>query len=387
MQNIELLFEKNRKAIYKIKITKGQIIFINKDSLFTGKNINTIIEFINAIHFQYPGVRMPIFINLGDITFIDKLTFVFLECICYSLIDKYRQEVHIFSKVKKSIGTEGAYSSPLLLLNSGKIDNMIKFKDKFKKDTYGYHLRRVISGKDRDNTNFLGELFEEIDSFLTPFGVQDDCKDDISKVIVELVGNSCEHGISDCLIDVDVTGDYSRRVNDIVDSDDYYGINIVVLNFSDKLIGDGIKRKIAERFDCDGRYKNIYSAYEYHKSKFSSEYLEEDFYNITAFQHKISGREHCESTGGTGLTQLIKSLEKRSSAHKCYMISGGRAVHFLQNTIDFDEDNWVGFNKAKNYINGIPEKRVISECYIYMPGTAFNLNFVMKGKKIYGKED
>ena len=55
----------------------------------------------------------------------------------------------------------------------------------------------------------------------------------------------------------------------------------------------------------------------------------EDFYNICSFQHKISGRKDVKSTGGTGLTKLIQTLEKMSDAHKCYVVAGKKVVNFL----------------------------------------------------------
>jgi hypothetical protein len=387
MNNIDLLLNKNNKSITKIKIQEKCAVFDNKEEIFSGKTIGRIIKFVNSLHNQYPKLKIPIIFNLGEISFIDKLSYILLECICYNLIVNYKQKVHILCTVKKEIGTEGAYSSPLLLLNGIDKDNIQKFGQKFIKDTYGYHLRRVINGNELENSNYLGLLYQEVDSFLKIFSVDEQCRDDISEVVAELVGNACEHAGSDCLVDIDVSSGYNKSTNNVIDEDNYYyGINIVVVNFSETLLGNDIKKKVSLKSDCETeRYKKVYNAYDFHKKQFNDEYKKEDFYNITAFQHKISGRQKYESTGGTGLTQLVKSLEERSEAHRCYVISGDRALNFYQEMLEFNSDQWIGFNEQNDYFSNIPENGVVTECLINMPGTAYNLNFVMKGEKINGE--
>ena len=41
-------------------------------------------------------------------------------------------------------------------------------------------------------------------------------------------------------------------------------------------------------------------------------------------------------------------------------------------------NRWVGFNSNGNYLNSPPEKDCFGKSAIIMPGTAYNLNFVLK---------
>ena len=88
-------------------------------------------------------------------------------------------------------------------------------------------------------------------------------------------------------------------------------------------------------------------------------------------------------TGGTGLTKLILSLAERSDAYRCYVVSGNRAINFYKELLEYDNERWIGFNKEKDYVSNIPGKNnngeeVVSETLMFMPGTGYNLNFVME---------
>ena len=98
---------------------------------------------------------------------------------------------------------------------------------------------------------------------------------------------------------------------------------------------------------------------------------------MTAFQHKISGREN-SITGGTGLTKLIESLETRSETHICYVQSGKRVVIFKPEYLSYNDDGWLGFNENNDYLTTAPQENLFSGNHYLLPGTAFNLNFVMK---------
>lgn len=194
----------------------------------------------------------------------------------------------------------------------------------------------------------------------------------MSEVAVELAGNSHEHAKSNCLIDIDVAPGYSK----IDREGNYYGVNLVVLNLSDILMGYGIKDKINNK--CGDRYNSVSEAYINHSKYFDSNYTEEDFFIIASFQDKISGNKDKFCTGGKGLTKLIASLEERSDTYCCYMISGNRILNFAHDVLEYDNDGWIGFNDEKNFLECLPRKNVIGTNNMYFPGTAYNLNFVLK---------
>lgn len=387
MRYIELLLNSNKTSNKKVRLNNGIVRIRIDDELFSGITLKHIAEMINAIHKQYKGIKIPIEFYFGRTAFIDKLTFIIFECMCYDLIKNYGHYIQVFMSVdtRDDIHSAGILSSPLLLLNGTKKDKVKKYTEKFEKDLYGKHFRRLIAGDNKEDTNYLGRLYEEIDSFLKPFSIEENSRDKIGNVISELVGNACEHGKSDCLIDIDVAQNYTKVVGDMTDGKSYCGINIAVVNFSEILLGDGIYNNVIKNEErvLNDRYSDVIKAYKNHSKLFTQEYIVEDFCNITVFQHKISGRGEDSLTGGTGLTKLIQSLEERSDAYRCYVVSGKRAVNFYKELLEYNDDKWIGFNQENDYISKIPSEidennLVISESLMYMPGTAYNLNFVMK---------
>ena len=368
----------------KIKISNNhcaECYVGNSAGLWTGIEIRKIIVFVNQLLRQFPNVKVPVHFYFEGNTFIDKLTYVFIECICYYLVAKGHY-VQIYLNVKPSIGIEGIASSPLLLLNNTKISSVKKYPVKFAKDAYLKHYRRIVDARNV-SSNVTGDIYTEIDSCLKVFDLQDEFIDKVALTISELVGNAIEHAKTDCLIDVDVTTPYRKEGEENIRS--YYGVNIVVLNFSPKLLGDDLKEKVIYAEDVTGRYSNVKEAYDFHSNYFSESYLEDDFCNISAFQHKISGRKDiANGVGGTGLTTLIKSLEKMSDNYRCYVITGSRCINFDHQFLEYNQDGWLGFNDNNDYFTSVPDSQLINECLIYMPGTAYNLNFVMKGEKIDG---
>lgn len=406
MKNIELLpnisrahykqwtMNKGTLQIHLSMINKGKGNFFegndtDSKSLFTGCEIGQLMGVILSAEEKYKGIKFPIVITLPNIDFIDKLTYVFLECICYYFIERKGHQVFLQMSCSEKIQTKGVFSSPLLLLTTGKKEKNIKYLEKFKFDIFGYHFRRIIDGVNREATNYLGEFGQQVDSFLKPFGIDEKCRDMFATVCSELVGNACEHAKSDCLVDIDVAPGYTKVLEDgSIDKKYYYGINIAVINFSETMIGDGISNILnsEENLDEIERYRYVKKAFMNHKSLFDEYYCETDFFNITAFQDHISGRKEVIKTGGTGLPKLIKSLQEMSDTYRCYMISGNRCINFEKEQLEY-QNGWIGFNSTNDYLNSSPDFGICTECLVYMPGTAYNLNFVMEGAQIKDEEN
>lgn len=378
MKNVIKIFEKNKICSGRLKLKYGAILYESHDKIFSGQTILKIINFINNVHKKYKNVKIPIIFSFGRVKIIDKLSYILLECICYSLMRDYHHKVYLFWEPEHDILTDGVFSSPLKLLNSKEDDNLNKFLVKFKMEIYQHHFRRIISGENKKDTNYLGNLLQELDSFLKFFFIAEEYRDQITEVIAELVGNACEHGNTDCLLDIDVTNDHLKSVKNITQTGSFYGINIAIVNFSDILLSDGIKDKIKNNKLNVGRYVELEKAYNYHKTLFSEKYLYTDFCNIAALQDKISGRYEHSLSGGTGLTKLIHSLQEKSDTDSCYVVSGDRCVYFVKELLNYDENDWLGFNSQKDFFYAIPDESTTVGCYIYLPGTAYNLNFVMK---------
>lgn len=378
MRNIDKIFEANPRSSSKIELIKGQAVFECYDRILSGLTIEKIINFVNTIHKKYKKINISIVFSFGYIKLADKLSYILFECICYELINNYHHRVYIYWTPQNDILTDGVFSCPLKLLNDKRPGNQALFIKKFEMEIYQHHFRRVIDGEEKENTNYLGKLLQELDYFLKYFDITEEYRDQIAEVIAELVGNACEHGASDCLLDIDITNDHLKSIKNIPQEGIFYGINIVIVNFSKTLLGDGIKNKIETHNLSTERYVQLGKAYNYHKQFFSNEYTYDDFCNIAALQDKISGRPHHNLAGGTGLTKLIHSLQEKSDMDSCYVLSGNRCVIFDRNLLNYDNQDWLGFNTNQDFLNSLPDEKAITDCYVFLPGTAYNLNFVMK---------
>ncbi|MBW4847962.1 MAG: hypothetical protein KZY87_20585 [Lachnospiraceae bacterium] len=375
LDNDLLFLYNNKESRDKVSLTKDKrIMYKFNTARINGYAIERFLTFINGIHSRFRHMKLPIVINLGKAMFEDKLTICIFETICYNLIKTYGHHIRLLYSISPDIRTEGFGSSPLLLLGTTDKKHIDKFTTKFIKDSYGNHYRRILSGNEKADSNFLCILMSDIDTFLKVYNIQEDCRDEISEVIVELVGNAVEHTKADCLLDIDITKEYTLKETGEI----CYGINIVILSYSRQLLGKDLKDKILADSKFGERYSYVKQAYFNHLKQFTEDYTEEDFFNISSFQHKISGSRTKITNGGTGLTKLICSLEKRSEDHECYVISGTRVVNFKRDFLEYDNDDWIGFNSEHNFKDKIPAEGIISFCPVCIPGTAYNLNFVMK---------
>lgn len=374
MKNDNLLFEYNGILNNnKLNLSNKKYIYVNNKFRFDGKSIDNIIKFVNKVEQKNSRNKIPILFKLGKIEIADKLTFIIFECICNYLI-KNNRRVYVEFETERNIYTEGIASSPLLLLDVRNKQSSEKYLKTFKSEIFGSKYRRVVTVEENNDPYLLSKIMTDLDSFLKVFSVIKQYRDAITEVIVELVGNALEHAQTDCLIDLDVTEEYKKEEAD----GEYYGINITIVNFSEKVLGYSISEKVRHPDLLNERHSHLNKAYDMHKNFFNEDYTETDFYHIATFQHKISGRMNIESTGGIGLTSLIKGLEDYSDAYHCYVITDNRALFFLHDYLNFNEENWIGFNKENDFLNCIPADDVVRPNGIKMPGTAYNLNFVMK---------
>lgn len=374
MRDINLLFERNViPTNYKIRIENARIEYTCIDYPINDASLEKILRFSNYILNRYQGIGIPIHFKFVQTRFIDKLTYVVFDCICAFLIQN-GFPVSISFQRQDAINTAGAMSSPLLLLFSSRHDNIEKFKTKFVFDIYGNHYRKILTKEEMQGTDILSRTLDDIADFQKIFDVDDEYRETISEVLVELVGNAGEHGESDCLIDFDIAPNYQKKG----ESGEFIGINIAIANFSHYLLGTSLKEKILDNQQLDHRHELVKHAYFYHQEHFDQTYTLDDFFTIAAFQHKISSRRHNSVTGGTGLTMLIQSLESRSDAHMCYVHSGLKRFAFLPQFLKYNDDGWIGFNASNNFFHDIPNKSLFSQSKLFFPGTCYNLNFVMK---------
>lgn len=375
MNNLGLLLSDNLDLpFYKVEITNGCFVYREKNGEISSLSVRNIIRFIKTIIIKYSQVKLPIVFEFGTATFADKLTYIIFECLCYYLIEEKSYKVKVLMKIRKHIHTAGIESSPLQLLSSYDDEHIARYKKSFRSEIYLNHFRRVITKEMLAQPDFLCQLMDDVARFQNFFDVNSDCREAIAEVIVELVGNACEHGGSNCLLDFDIAPSYSKLGSD----KKYLGINIAIVNLSELLLGTALHNRICNGAVKEPRYIAVKEAYTNHTYFFEPNYLEEDFFNLTAFQHKISGRHANMSTGGTGLTKLIESLEMRSEAHMCYVTSGKRSILFAPEYLKYNNDGWLGFNESNDFLHNKPDTSILSNNRYKFPGTAYNLNFVLQ---------
>lgn len=378
MKNCKLLFEMNNteKFDYKIKKklkfkNKQMVYTVNVNGTFNGDHIFEIISVVNYVRKVYRQ-KIPIVIFLGKFEFYDKLVYIILESIVYYLNEIDGHKIDIRFEAKHTIWTEGIrYSS---LINQSMLYNRYKY------DLNMYHFRKLIPERNGRKDEYLSNLLQDIYGFLYNNGIEDITCEKLSEVIIELVGNAGEHGNSECLLDIDITqSEYGKRDEKGI----FYGLNVVILNCSPTLFYEPLKEKLSSDIKLSKRYNDVLKAKEYHFAHFNDNYKEDDFYTISSFQHKISGSRLKDQLGGTGLTSLLRSLEEDSDTHLCYMLSGRRILFFEKEHMIYDNNEYVGFNKNKDYFSDIPDINLFNTINTFWPGVAYNLNYAVKKENSY----
>ena len=373
MTNEELLFKLNSSNVLpkRVPIVNRKITYSFKNREIGLSEVKKSLLYFSAIEKKYKSVFLPFELNCGVCSFEDKLTYVLFECFFLYVITNFSIKCSFNFNCKHNIFNEGIKYSFLKTLNQ----NNDEINKKFNLEISTYHFRRVIDIKTYDET-VISKVMQDVDSFLKFYSISKEYRDSVSEVIGELVDNALYHGRSDCLIDLDVTNNYVKRVQN--DGSKYYGVNIVVLGFSKVLLGEKLleKMKKASVDSLNDKYAQLMSVYEIHKDNFNEIYNEKSFYMVASFQHKISSRDSV--TGGTGLTCLIRALEEKSDAYNCYVLSGDKKINFIKEFLQHDQNEWMGFNKENNYFSSIPDKHIIEKSPIYFPGTVYNLNFVLR---------
>lgn len=375
MDNVELVFLKNsnhmmdKKIRRKLRIINNILHYNFNTKEFTGQSILELICLINYLNKGNP-FNLPVYINIGSVVFSDKLVYVLLESLIFYIYENKKYNLKLYIDAKDTIWTEGIGFSPL------KYTDLYNFKKKFKFDLTGRHFRRLVPNLAYQGNDYLSSLMQDLYNFFFNNGISDVTSNQLAETFTELVGNASEHGGSECIIDIDITKEkYKKR--GIQDETNYYGMNVAILSFSSTLFYEPLKNKLNTIDNLSDRYRKVNIAKEYHMKNLSNNYFENDFYTISSFQHKISGSYRKKSTGGTGLTALIQSLEEKVDSHLCYIISGNRILYFLEDCMKFDKDNFIGFNSSNNYFSDIPDN-IFTNSPVYVPGTAYNLSFAIK---------
>lgn len=381
MKNLELLFLSNNNGFKpKVTLSKKKYRYNSTVKIIGFHEIKNILIFLDYIKKRHQLAWQPIIIDLRSGVFSYKLVYVILECIIDYLIVEEKCRIYLLIKEEYNILNEGLKNSCLCYIANGKY-RVEDFCNTFYSDIFFFHYRSIIY-QDTARADIASIKVQDVDNYLKHCGIKNEyCRDIISNVVGELMDNALEHSDSDCLVDIDITDEYSKKNEDGT----FYAVNIVVLNYSKVLIGDKLSSKLSELrvedVEDSERYKNVIEARKYHSAYWNDSYTENDFYKLASFQHKISGRKEILATGGTGLTQLINALEEKADEYSCFVMSGNKIINFHKNCI-VNNNGWVGFNESNNFLGDIPDKETLETSSLYFPGTAYNLTFILKQEEI-----
>ena len=383
MKNADFIFQKNtrKKNKYRFngKTKRIEIVFSKRH--INGDALTELVAIFSSILEKYRMVRPPILLNFSDVEFADKLTYITLECVLLGMIEVHRFDIMLMISGENRVTASGWMDSPMIKLSSSNKAERKEFLDKFRFELNRSHCRRLV----RECGDMLApsRAYDDISDFLrfSGFDFDEGCLDEVTGVIAELISNAIEHGDNECLVDVDIAEGFYHRDDIETHETEYIVLSLVVLDFSPKLIGEGLKRKMVSNIDLPDRYKKISEAFINHETSFDDKYMEEDFYNLAIFQDHISGRLDQSKSGGTGMVKLVRALEERSEGNNCYLLSGKRIITFRKEVMEYDEDGWIGFNSENDFLGAVPDEGITGLCNLFFPGVAYNLQFIMEREK------
>ena len=376
--NSKLIIEKNHDPLYKPKrltpSREGWVEYVDSSPVLDFSAIKRLLHFISGVHNRFNYLHLQIMIRLPHMVAEDKLSIEVFESIVYSLIVDYSHRVVIDIKLDRQILTDSFMYSPLqfLTLKHYSIDQFIEF---YECHSILRHYRRVIPKEWSYNGKLGDSIFTDVLWTIEHTVGNKEFASALAEVSTELVNNANEHNDSDCLLDIDIGDEYEKK-----DGSDgaYYGISVSAISFSEKALPDQLLNKITQGEYRGKRYNVVADAFEKHKEFFNEDYSENDFFLAASFQDRITGRPSSNSSGGTGLTRLIQTLEEYSDSSKCYVVTRDRAMFFFPDLLGYDENGWIGFNKTNDFQNAPPEAEVLGKSPIFIPGVAYNLSFVCK---------
>ncbi|MBP6408391.1 MAG: hypothetical protein KBE24_03750 [Fusobacteriaceae bacterium] len=382
MKNIELLLDKKNQC----DTLRGKQVIKNKykstgKPMFNGIAFQKFIEKINKIICRENiENELPVELKIGKVFFKDKATYILLEAVIYLLLRDYNVKLTLSITPKIDGLYDGDIKKSLIYKNKNTSLDKNKYINDFKKFNLELnHFRKIIIYKTiEENGIKLSVLSTELACFFKNYIDDDEYVDSLVEVLGELADNSLSHGESDCLIDINIETVYNRKNPS---PNKYISLDIVIVNFDKKLLGDRIKDKFFNN-DFKGSPKTeklLNTALENHKSKFSESYTFDDFCNCASFQWRVSSRQSSsDSFAGTGLTTLIDGLINKSESVYCYVYSGNKIINFINGMVSLDENRFIGFNKENDFLNKIPDKSSITRSNYNLNGVLYNLNFIVK---------
>lgn len=343
-----------------------------KDKMFSIKSIYKIVEHFKWMKENMKNYETKIIIDSEYIA--DQAILTLMESIIYFVINDWKFDiVYRFSLNENMLGYQIFKKSILNKYNNKKIviDN---YNNEYNKITIidGNHFRKkCLNTEDNRKGNFISITMDEIDTFLKCFELDDEYRNELAEVIVEIVDNALNHSNGDCILTLNVLRNNIQK---------YKYVDVALVTVDDIFIGKEIIDYIGIKDKSEYSEKNeiVMQAYKNHKKFFNEKYNINSFAMISAFQKYVTTRKMSNNTGGTGLTTLINALIEKSTHNFCYAISGNTNLVFIKEFLNLNKDGLIGFNKENNYLENMPDSKVVSKNEYDINVNIYNLQFVLK---------
>lgn len=366
--------------------------------------LKELMGFLHKLPTNRAGVCiLPICIDLNNIRFYDKLIYILLETIIYYLISEKGWIVTIGGQCKEeNCSTNVGFSSlnngnwPLNMLFENDFNKKINYLDDIRKKKYKYNRienatmssTRCLVNNEKAGSSISSDIYEFLKrSFILK---KIDCSmiNCIAKTIIEIKDNCAEHTKFPYVYDIDIKK-VTHAERSMLKGREYIAINVAIWDFSGIRLGDAIKKKIqiiempqSTQEDIDNQigrkikpFEKLRVAKEKHKLFWDSNYDEDDFFSLTAFQPGITGRTSPGSTGGAGLSHVLDFLCDFPDYYRGYCLTGNTVVNFDKKFLNKDNQEWYSFrDNNSDFVNNKPSDMCVYKSKFFYPGTAFFLH-------------
>lgn len=382
MNYTELLFSNNcTNGKSKRKQHKSQVIIdLSSDSFNSGSLVRLVRE-INKL-LKYSIMKYDVIINLGNVKFSDEVTFLVFESIVYYLCKRTNFNLRIGITVDYSILQNTIFINSVLQRTfqenqNSQYLNKKMFIELYERSTFiqdNLYRKYIKRSAFKISDNYPSEVWSEIATALLLYLPDVEWNNQVAETISELVDNVQSHTDSDCLIKLkilDVIGDNDEK---------FFNITVTIMNYCEKRLFDSIKQNFEEsKYNKDiTPYKEVYAARDNHKKYFDDLYNEDCFYMVSAFQNHVTSRSTTEAHSGTGLTDMIKHITDKTVDDYSYVLSGYNLIFFKNKYLQFTDENFIGFNDTRDFLNNRPDKSIIDKSMLYIPGTVYHLSLIKK---------
>lgn len=356
-----------------LRITGGKLNLVIRDRKF---NYNCIIKIISAID-RISLLNYTCILNLiiKSEEFRDDASIVILENVIYDTIINKNIDIKIrFDKLKK--GRLGYFCFKKSILNKSIINNLFNkniFIDLFKQTNFieGETLRKYLKYEKTNeikNKNLQSIVVQDVYYFLKNLDFTVEYSKNISIALSEIIDNVFSHAKSDAILSIKVTNVVNRE------KVEKKAVFVCILNISDILLHTTLKEKYYNKTLEEKSHMIVSTAYNNNVSKFNKTFDENSFWFTSVFQKYVTTRTN--TSGGTGLTNLIKNLIDRSYEDFCYVISGDNCLYFRKELLKLNNDGTIGFNDTNDYFNHIPNPNALFKLRYHLNGTLFSLIFI-----------